>query len=121
MAITFFQVQAQKEYHEASRKTNSTFVEKATTFKNNIQQETKIYSTVEVTATTRMYNKFSVTSTQSTTTTTYGKTTTMFSIFTTPSWPNIIVTKKNFVISTTTVTTTTTLPPSKNYEYEQKK
>ena len=49
---------------------------------------------------------------------TNGKTTTMFNIFTTPSWPNIVVTKKNFIISTTTATTTTTLPPSKNSKYE---
>ena len=115
----FFQVQAQKEYHETSRKATSTFAETATpTFKNNIQKQTKIYSTIAEEATTRMYKGSFVTSTQETTSPTNGKTTTMFNIFTTPSWPNIVVTKKNFIISTTTATTTTTLPPSKNSKYE---
>jgi len=103
-------VKAQKEYHakkETSRDPIITISSTRATFKNIITtQTTSHWYTTEVTKRTTVIEKIK----KKKTTTEYIPRTT-YNLYTTPAWPNIIITKKNIIISTTTSTTTTTLPP----------
>ena len=112
--LKIYLVKAQKEYHakkETSRDPIITISSTRATFKNIITtQTTSHWYTTEVTKRTTVIEKVK----KKKTTTEYIPRTT-YNLYTTPAWPNIIITKKNIIISTTTSTTTTTLPPSMKY------
>ena len=110
-------VKAQKEYHakkETSKKESSiTLTSTRATFKNIISTRPSHWYTTEVTTRATIIE----TATEKKTTTEYVPRTT-FNLYTTPAWPNIIITKKKTFFSTTTSTTTTTLPPSMNQQHD---